>query len=91
MSKEQSECRDRLTRSPMLDLFCRDGENSEYFNHDLRDNVHHCFGRPHFRIGLQSPEKALDAHEEIRDHVLAGIDGLSCLVKSESPTGKSGV
>lgn len=82
MSKEPSECTQRLTRSSLFNLFRRDGEDSEYFDHDLQDNVRHCCGRPHFRIGLQSPEKALDAQEEICDHVLARVNILGRLVKS---------
>ena len=86
MSKGQSGYRDRLTRSSLFNIFCRDGENSEYFDHDLEDDVGHCCGGPHFRIGLQSAEKALDAHKKIRNHVLARIGVLGRLVKSESRT-----
>ena len=74
MSQDRLDSRDQPTRSFLLNAFCRNGENREYLNHDLNDNVRHCPSRSYFRIRIQPPDEALNPHEEIDDHVLTRFD-----------------
>jgi len=78
-SQEREFSWDELTSSSLFDLFCRDGENREYFNHDFYDNVRHRRSRSHFRIGLEALEKILHTPKDINEYILARIDVLCSL------------
>ena len=62
---------DRLTRSTLFDLICRDGENRKDFSHYLHNRVGHRGSWWHFRVRLKTFEKTLNPHKDINEYILA--------------------
>jgi hypothetical protein len=69
----------RLTCTVLIDLFCRDGENTKNFDHDFHDYVHHSGGSRDFDIDLQSSEDVFYALEEAKEEISASTDSISGL------------
>jgi hypothetical protein len=70
--------RGELTCSSLLYLFCCDGQNRQYLNHDFSDHIHHHRSRWE-RIGLQSSEKGFDTPEKVGKYTSTRFNILSCL------------
>jgi hypothetical protein len=69
----------QLTRFALLNLFCCDGENEKYLDHDLHHNFLHFCGRLDIDINFESSEEVFDALEEVDKQVLISADSRSCL------------
>ncbi len=72
----------QLTSFALLNLFCRDGENGKYFDHDSHHNVRHSYGRWNLDINFKSSEAVLDAFEEVDKYVLVGTNSGGCLTET---------
>jgi hypothetical protein len=76
----------QLTSFALLNLFCRDGENGKYFDHDFHHNVRHSYGRWNLDINFKSSEAVLDAFEEVDKYVLVGTNSGGCLIETRVST-----
>jgi hypothetical protein len=72
---------DELTRSTLFDFLCRNCKNTEHFHYDLHDNIHHCLGRSHLDVRLETFEEMFDVFEKIDEYILIRINILSRLAK----------
>jgi len=71
--------RDQLTRTILIQLFCRDGKNEKYFDHDFHNYVCHIGRLWDFDVGLESSEKVLHPLEEFNECVLTSLDSFDGL------------
>ena len=71
--------RDRLTRSTLFNLFCRDRKNSQNLYHDLHNNTHHLRRWRHLGVNLETLEEIFHALEDIDESVLTCTNILSRL------------
>jgi hypothetical protein len=68
-----------LTCSSLFYLLCRNGQDIQYLNHYLNDDVRHRRVWSNLGIGLQAFEKVLNAFEDVNQSLLGSNDILSRL------------
>ena len=59
-----------LTKSPLLDLICREGKHREQLDHNLDDNIGHYRSGRDRRIDLQALEEIPQALEQVEKGVV---------------------
>jgi hypothetical protein len=57
---------DKLTRTILVNLLCRDGNDAKKFNQDLDNNVGHPYGHWELDINLQPHEDDFDTFEQFQ-------------------------
>ena len=60
-----------LTCATLLNLFCHDGKDMKYLNHDLHKCVRHSDGWRDLDIDLQSSKDILNAFKQVKENVLS--------------------
>jgi hypothetical protein len=68
-----------LTRSALLNLFCRNPEYRENFGRYLNHHNHHFRNRFYFCIDVETSKERFNSLEDVQNGVLASPDVLSCL------------
>jgi hypothetical protein len=63
-----------------MDLFCCDGEDRKYFDHDFHNYVRHSRGPRNSNIDLQSPKNVFYALEKAQEKVSTTANGASGLI-----------
>ena len=71
--------RHQLTRAILIQLFCRDGKNEKYFDHDFHNYICHIGSLWDLNIGIESSEKVLHPLKKFNECVLACLDSLDSL------------
>jgi len=66
-----------LTKTTLLYLFCCQGKDRQYLNHNLCDYVHYTISDGHLGINVEALEEIPSALEKVDKGVIAGtnIDG----------------
>ena len=69
-----------LTETPLLDIFRRQSQNGEYFDHYLNSHICHRSVAWDLRINTEASEEIADAFEKIDEGIIARTDTASCLI-----------
>jgi hypothetical protein len=75
---------EKLTRSSLPYLLCRDSENIQYFHHNLHDDVRHRRGWWNLRIRLEAFEKVLYSFKDVDQGLLRCTDILGRLHRCQT-------
>ena len=67
-----------LTRTPVLYLLRRDGQDNNDLSHNICNNIRHFRVRRHLDVALKASEKVFDTFEDVNEGVLACLDILGC-------------